>query len=149
MTIPDGVEFIGFGAFKNCNSLKSVTIPASVTKIFDGMTWGGMIPNSTPFYGVCNVETLTAPFFPCGMSKSSVKHLTIPYGVISIPDGAFEGCTGLTSVTIPDGVTRIGSLAFAGCSSLTKLKIPNSVTSIDSTAFLGCSKLKKIPVRSR
>ncbi len=149
VTIPDGVEFIGFAAFKNCESLKSVSIPASVTKIFDGMTWGGMCPDTTPFYGVCNVETLTAPFFPCGMSKWSVKHLTIPIGVTSIPDGAFEGCTGLISVTIPDGVTSIGSFAFAGCSSLTQVKIPKSVTSIDSTAFSGCGKLKNIPMRSR
>ena len=149
VTIPDGVEFIGFGAFKDCSGLKSVTIPASVTKIFDGMTWGGMLPDSTPFYGVCNVETLTTPIFPCGMSKSSIKHLTIPNGVTSIADGEFEGCTGLISITIPEGVTSIGSRAFAGCSNLTKVKIPKSVTSIDNTAFSGCSKLKKIPMPSR
>ena len=36
-------------------------------------------------------------------------------------DGAFSGCSGLTSLTIPSGVTSIGKSAFSGCSGLTSL----------------------------
>lgn len=35
--------------------------------------------------------------------------------VTSIGYGAFEGCSGLTSVTIPNSVTSIGQEAFYGC----------------------------------
>ncbi|MDY4512871.1 MAG: leucine-rich repeat domain-containing protein [Paludibacteraceae bacterium] len=42
------------------------------------------------------------------------------YSVTSIGNGAFEYCSGLTSVTIPNSVTSIGEFAFSGCSSLTK-----------------------------
>ena len=42
------------------------------------------------------------------------------YSVTSIGNGAFEYCSGLTSVTIPNSVTSIGEFAFSACSSLTK-----------------------------
>jgi len=36
----------------------------------------------------------------------------------SIGNGAFYGCTGLTSITIPKGVASIGHEAFSGCKNL-------------------------------
>ena len=44
--------------------------------------------------------------------------MTIPGSVTSIRDGAFKGCTGLTSVTIPDSVTSLSTTAFDGCGKL-------------------------------
>ena len=64
------------------------------------------------------------------------------YGVTSIGERAFEGCTSLTSVEIGDSVTSIGFYAFGDCSSLTSVVIPNSVTSIGATAFYGCDNLQ-------
>ena len=58
--------------------------------------------------------------------------------------GAFDGCSGLTSVTIPDSVTSIGRSAFEGCSGLTSVTIGNSVISIGNSAFDGCSGLTSI-----
>ena len=56
----------------------------------------------------------------------------------------FEGCSSLTSVEIPDGVTSIGQGAFSGCSGLTTITIPDSVTSIGKEAFSHCSSLTSI-----
>ena len=55
----------------------------------------------------------------------------------SIGDSAFSRCFKLTSITIPDGVTSIGDYAFEECS-ITSITIPNSVTSIGDRAFSEC-----------
>ncbi len=64
--------------------------------------------------------------------------------VTSIGNGAFYGCTGLTSVTIGNSVTSIGSSAFFGCTGLTSIIIPDSVTSIDGYAFYNCTSLETV-----
>ena len=114
VTIPDSVTTIEDGAFADCTSLTSVTIPESVTEI----------------------ESYT--FSDC----TRLTSVTIPNGVTVIGWGAFEGCTSLTSVTIPDSVTTIRDSAFLGCTSLTSVTIPDSVTTIGYDAFKGCTNLR-------
>ena len=73
----------------------------------------------------------------------------IPSSVTSIGDGAFSGCSGLTSITIPNSVTSIGFYSFSGCSGLTSITFPNSVTSIGYGAFSRCSGLTTISIGKR
>ena len=77
---------------------------------------------------------------------SGLTSVTIPNSVTSIEQSAFEGCSGLTSVTIPNSVTSIGGGAFYGCSGLTSVTIPNSVTSIRDQAFYGCRSLTSVTI---
>ena len=79
---------------------------------------------------------------------SGLTSLTIPSGVTVIRDGAFSGCSGLTSLTLPSSVTWISWHAFEGCSGLTSLTIPSSVTSIGGGAFAGCSGLTSLTIPS-
>ena len=73
--------------------------------------------------------------YPAGIKSSTY---TIPQGIASIGDYAFDSCTSLTSVSIPDSVTSIGDCAFGSCTSLTSVSIPDSVTSIGDYAFDNC-----------
>ena len=60
--------------------------------------------------------------------------------------GAFDMCSGITSIVIPNSVTNIEASAFYGCTGLTELVIPASVKSIDSSAFRGCENINRITV---
>ena len=76
----------------------------------------------------------------------NLTNVTIPEGVTSIGNEAFQSCTSLTSINIPDSVTSIGGSAFNNCSKLTSITIPNSVTSIGGYAFYNCSKLTSVTI---
>ena len=103
-------DSIGDDAFSDCTSLKSLTIPDSVTSI-----------GESAFSGCTSLESIT-----------------IPDGVTSIGRSAFNDCNSLTSVTIPDSVTEIGNYAFGSCDSLESVTIPDSVTKIGISAFGSC-----------
>ena len=62
----------------------------------------------------------------------SVVHEGQSYSVTSIGEGAFGGCSGLTSVTIPNSVTSIGVSTFAYCSGLTSVIVEDGNTVYDS-----------------
>lgn len=168
--IPSSVTSIGNNAFSNC-SLTSVTIPSNVTSIgFSPFGCPGLtsisVESGNSVYDSrnnCNaiIETATNTLiqgckntiFPEGVTSigngafsgcSSLTSVTIPTSVTSIGSSAFNSCTSLTSVTIPEGVTSIGNAAFDYCISLTSVTIPSSVTSIDNYAFFDCTGLTTV-----
>ena len=74
----------------------------------------------------------------------STKEIIIPDSIVSIGWGAFEYCTGITSVIIPSSVTYIGEHAFSGCTALADIVIPDSVTYIGKYAFSDCTGLNSV-----
>ena len=153
INIPASVTSIGGSAFSNCTNLTSINIPASVTSIGSQAFYNcSSLTNITvdvnnPTYasqdGIVYDKAKTSVLIvPAGISGS----VTIPSGVTTIGDNAFQYCSSLTSVNIPDSVTSISNYAFQYCSSLTSINIPASVTSIGGSAFYGCSSLASINI---
>jgi hypothetical protein len=64
--------------------------------------------------------------------------------VLGIEDGAFEGCTGITSIHLLDGILTIGDNAFAGCTSLVSIDLPSTTVRLGDKAFYGCESLEEI-----
>ncbi len=141
ISIPNNVTSIGSFAFKDCSSLTKINIPNSVTSIgwyaFEGTKW---LDNKKAENSFVIINGILIDGHEC---KGMVN---IPEGVTSIENDTFLGCIGLTSINIPSSVTNIGYSAFVYCSKLTSINIPNSVTSIGSYAFANCNELESISI---
>lgn len=55
-------------------------------------------------------------------------------------------CKNVINITIPNGVTSIGNYAFDGCSSLRSVKLQNSIKSISDGAFYNCANLTTLTI---
>ena len=138
-SIREGAKVIEKEAFSECNSLKSVIIPNSVTIIED---WA--------FLGCCSLRSIDIPdsVTKIGVSAfsgcSSLMSIHMPDSVTSIGYNAFEGCISLKNIRIPDSVTSIGSNTFEECVSLKSIIIPDSVTRIEGWTFYYCKSLESI-----
>ncbi len=137
IAIPDTLDGypvveIGYEAFRDCKSLTSVTIPASVTSM------GREAFN--------NCVGLTSVFITdvaawCGIEFYSFTANPLCYaGYLYLYDEL------VTDLILPDGVTRIGNFAFFGCDTLTSVTIPASVTSMGDWAFEGCNSLTSVHI---
>lgn len=74
----------------------------------------------------------------------SLRHVTLPEGLLRIHDRAFQGCSGLESITIPDSVIYIGVGAFKDCTMLSELVLPSGLQRINGGTFSGMTSLTRI-----
>lgn len=77
---------------------------------------------------------------------AEMTSVTIPSSVTSIDFGAFHRCYGLTSVTIPGNVISIGEGSFQSCYGLTSVTILDGVTNIEEQVFDMCSNLTSVTI---
>ena len=141
------VTSIEYGAFMNCRSLSSITIPNSVTSI-EGDAFGGCISLTSITINsdaIVNKSYDNSPNLSAIFGSQVTKYI-IGDNVKGIGNYAFYECSSLTSITIPNSVTSIGYDAFRNCTKLKSVTIPNSVTSIGNDAFYNCTKLKSVTI---
>ena len=138
INIPEGVKSIGAFAFSECTNLTDITISNSVTSIgesaFSGTPW---LTNKRQEN---NSLVIVSGILIDGRTCSG--EVTIPDGVISIGNNAFQNCTGLTSIKIPKSVTNIGEFAFSGCGDSLEITVPCDST-LTKNAFGDASEKVK------
>ena len=92
VTIPDSVEYIGYGAFYKCAALETVNFGNGVKVIGGGA------------------------FRDCKLLTSVVL-----WGITTLDVRSFQGCTSLTTVTLGKNIASIAADAFASCGALTTI----------------------------
>ena len=165
--IPDSVKYIGpyafryctalttvsFGeqsalegilqyAFDGCSSLDNITLPASLK------AFGGTASKDTDLANAVAklTETSTGYVF---LNCTSLKSITFPDNITTLPTYCFAGCTALETVNFKN-ITAIGNYAFSGCEKLgSKGDIDiSAVQKIGNYAFRNCASLQRVIVNS-
>jgi hypothetical protein len=150
--LPAGIEGIGYAAFAGCDQLQSIELPASVTYLEDYAFAGSGLTSielpSTVYWmgdGVfsrcnaltqANVNSTEVGRFAF-LGDTALNALTIGNNVRAIKEGAFNGCTALTTIRFAakSQLSRIGDEAFIN-SGLRDINIKNiAVNSIGDWAL--------------
>ena len=113
LVLSENLDYLG-AAFVRCDSLISVHLPESLTRIQQGA------------------------FSDC----HNLRDINLPSGITYV--APFSNCTSLTSCILPEQATEIGLSAFYGCRNLATVYIPATVRIIRGYAFFGCDSLTDI-----
>ncbi len=144
LIIPESITKIGVSAFENCKNLESVEIKGDVvglsTKLFSGCENLKSVKLSEWVEHIGDMA-----FSEC----ESLEFIEIPEGISSIGNEAFRSCESLSSITIPTSVVTIGNYAFAFCSNLSSVTILGDIDKIGSWAFSSCENLKTLNIQGR
>ncbi len=133
--LSDGVKSISNYAFLSCSTLKTISIPSSVSSIgidafggcenlkynsLDGCKYLG---NSSNLY-----------LWLCG-AEDSVETIQISNTCRYILRSVFEGNKTIKEVNVPSSVYKISSYAFRNCSNLSKITLNEGLVVIEDGAF--------------
>lgn len=164
ITLPDGLLFIGDGAFSSLSSLKRANIPSSVNRIGYGVFSGTALYKDTANWegnglyldswllAVENVKITEfavkegtigtadgndASLFP-SLAKKSVATLSLPSTLRYVGSRSFAQLR-VTSLSLPESLQSIGEGGFSSCAFLTSANLGDcfSLVSIGDQAFSG------------
>ncbi len=137
VTIPATIDYLSEGMFSGCSSLRSVSLPDTIESI-----------DYVAFFGCESLEEINLPstittieigaFYGC----SSLTEIALPADLTLLQDWVFYSCTGLESIILPQNLRGIGTEAFADCTNLQRILIPSATESISDDTFTGCNQLE-------
>ena len=107
VTIPEGVQVVGYDAFHGCTSMTSAVFPSTLYAI------------------------RARGFQDC----TALTSIELPNGFVELGTQAIYGCTNLSSVKLPNTVTTIPYECFMSCGTIGSLEIGTGITSIADRAF--------------
>ena len=127
VVIPEGVEKLGYSAFRNCK-IRSVVLPDSMDRIQAKAFC--QCKNLKSVRIGDNVDTIEdSAFAEC----CSLKHIDIPAGIKTINDYAFLN-SGLESIELPEGLLCLGRKSLFG-TDIKSVYLPASIKKLECNCF--------------
>lgn len=93
---------------------------------------------------ICGSGEMGFSRYPWADQLEEIQAIRLDEHITSIPDGAFSGCTRLSSVILSKDLRYIGSSAFRGCGSLSWITLPAGLVGIGEEAFADCPNLRSV-----
>lgn len=132
VVIGKNVREISNSAFQNCMNLEHVTFAtgSKLERIGDDV------------FSDC--PKLTEIALPEGLQRmgvrtfwrnESLKQVSLPTTLDTLPKYCFQSCTALRKMSLPEGMKVIAENAFAGCENLRQVKLSSTIDSIATKAF--------------
>lgn len=145
ISLPDSILTIGTCAFNNCSALTSITLPDSITSI-----------GASAFHGCTALvlDGLNLPNLKTIANENAFRNVPMQ-GTINLPSltslgySAFYG-TQIEEIANLGSVTSLGNVpndsngTFQNCSKLRNVILPSTLATISGFAFRGCSSLHEI-----
>jgi hypothetical protein len=172
VTLPEGLESIGYLAFVDNQRLNNIVIPSSVTHIAPGpfancpaLVNLSIAEGNTHYYMdgmmiysaggdslVSAHKSADSVFLPSTLryvngfgGNSNVKYVNVPDGVTTIGNEAFNGSS-LRSIDLPSHLHFIDEWAFYYCTSLTRVGMPATLDTMGEGCFYSCSHLTSVDI---
>lgn len=141
VTLPEGMETIPSGAFKQCFSLKKVVLPSSI-KTIGNNAFDSDVNLDIDFTKLTNLTSIGDYAFSIINANGGNSAEGDSY--TKYKDEIKNG--GIKNIILPESVKTIGSRAFFGQRNVKKIVIPKSVTSIQGQAFQMIPALEELEV---
>ncbi len=137
--LPETITTIGDDCFANCQSLKSVNLPDAITSLGNNCF--------TNCYQLTNIDlpkAITTLGNNCFANCKSLASIDLPDAITSLGNSCFTNCYQLTSIKLPKAITTLGDNCLANCWSLPNIDLPESVTALGNNCFDSCVSLTNI-----
>lgn len=148
-SVPAGTKAIAEDAFFECTKITDISIPNSVTGIYDGafrkcaslknITVAGDNGSYSAQSGI--LYSKDGSKLICCPVSNTASTMNIANNVETISDYAFYGNKNLVNVKLSNNVSTIGEYAFYDCNSLSTISVPATVKAIGDWAFAASEKL--------
>ena len=140
LVIPEGITSIPNYSFHSCQTIKSLTLPSTLTSIGGGSFRASGI--SGTLYIPENFEKFSSTYAFAQTNLEKVVFLGSK--LTATNNNTFNNCKFLVSVEFHDGIKTLGEGLFYDCSALQSVAIPNTVTTISKNAFRNCNLLADV-----
>ncbi|MBQ4072196.1 MAG: leucine-rich repeat domain-containing protein [Clostridia bacterium] len=145
LVVPESITTLGYRAIENCNNLSSIKVSNNLEYLDYGNFKGCTQLEYTIKDNVKYIGSSTNPYcIAMGTISENATSLILDDNCIIINHDAFKEMGLCEEVYFGKSLKLIGTTAFSSCELLEEIVLPDNVETIYPMAFYNCSSLKKV-----